>query len=81
MNYPESTGPNDPSAPWNAEERSKEQEKLIETLMKIEIGLTFIRREIEELEMKEESLQDQRTELRERIWDSGLDPDDVLDIE
>lgn len=70
-NYPESTGPNDPAAPWNQEGWTREQENLVKELKDIE-------QRIEALEDELSALKDRRTDIRIEIWDTGLDPDDAL---
>jgi len=80
MNYPESTGPNDPNAPWNQTGWTQEQEELVFELKQVKEALDQLD---EEYTQRQDTLYNKRTELREQIWNTGLDPDlldDAVDV-
>jgi hypothetical protein len=76
-NYPESTGPNDPSAPWNQEGWTKEQEELVDKLKQTLQAIDDLEQEYLQ---RNDVLYNQVTELREQVWNTGLDPDDALEL-
>lgn len=76
-NYPKSTGPNDPSAPWNQTGWTNEQEDLVRQLKQVQQELDTLDIEYQQ---RQDALYAKLTQLREEIWDTGLDPDYVVEV-